>query len=267
MNPATRSILLAPYTPVRLFSGGQQGAWFDPSDMSTLFQDSAGTTPVTATGQPVGKMLDKSGRGNHATQATAGSRPIFQRDSSGFAYLAADGAATNMATGSINFGSSDKVSIWAGTYKNSDVATGMIVELSASSDSNAGAFYLAGSLAAAANYEVELGTATNRTLTRTSAAYPAGSKHVHAIQLDHAGTTNAAQVGWQINNGPASRTDSGTLAATGAFGNYPLFLFARGGTSLFYNGRFYGAVIVGAAATANQSAQIAAWMNRKTGAY
>ena len=24
------------------------GAWFDPSDMSTLYQDAAGTTPVTA---------------------------------------------------------------------------------------------------------------------------------------------------------------------------------------------------------------------------
>jgi hypothetical protein len=33
---------------------------FDPSDLSTLFQDSRGTTPVTAVEQPVGLMLDKS---------------------------------------------------------------------------------------------------------------------------------------------------------------------------------------------------------------
>lgn len=33
---------------------------FDMSDMTTLFQNSAGTTPVTAAGQPVGLMLDKS---------------------------------------------------------------------------------------------------------------------------------------------------------------------------------------------------------------
>lgn len=34
--------------------------WYDPSDWSTLFQDSAGTIPVTAVGDPVGLMLDKS---------------------------------------------------------------------------------------------------------------------------------------------------------------------------------------------------------------
>jgi hypothetical protein len=43
-----------------LFANGEQGAWYDPSDLTTLFQDSNGTTPVTADGQPVGLMLDKS---------------------------------------------------------------------------------------------------------------------------------------------------------------------------------------------------------------
>ena len=58
-----------------MFSRGEPGAWYDPSDMSTLFQDEAGTTPVTAVEQPVGRILDKSGRGNHATQATTTKRP------------------------------------------------------------------------------------------------------------------------------------------------------------------------------------------------
>jgi len=48
------------FTPADLFAGGTEGAWYDPSDISTLFQDSARTTPVTASGQPVGLMLDKS---------------------------------------------------------------------------------------------------------------------------------------------------------------------------------------------------------------
>ena len=43
-----------------LFFNNEQGLWLDPSDFSTLFQDSAGTTPVTAVEQPVGLMLDKS---------------------------------------------------------------------------------------------------------------------------------------------------------------------------------------------------------------
>ena len=47
----------ASFTPASLFASGEQGVWYDPSDMSTMFQDSAGTTPVTAAGQPVGLIL------------------------------------------------------------------------------------------------------------------------------------------------------------------------------------------------------------------
>ena len=46
------------FSPADLFTAGTVGAWYDPSDYSTLFQDSAGTTPVTAVEQPVGLMLD-----------------------------------------------------------------------------------------------------------------------------------------------------------------------------------------------------------------
>ena len=43
-----------------LFKNGEQGFFYDPNDLSTMFQDAAGTVPVTAVGQPVGLMLDKS---------------------------------------------------------------------------------------------------------------------------------------------------------------------------------------------------------------
>ena len=46
--------------PFSLFSNNEQGAWYDPSDYSTLYQDAAGTTPVTAVEQPVRLMLDRS---------------------------------------------------------------------------------------------------------------------------------------------------------------------------------------------------------------
>ena len=81
----------ASFTPAQLFKSGEQGAWYDPSDLSTLFQDAAGTTPVTAVEQPVGRILDKSGRGNHATQATAANRPLLKQDGNGKYYLEFDG--------------------------------------------------------------------------------------------------------------------------------------------------------------------------------
>ena len=49
-------------TPIlkTLFANGEQGFAYDPNDLSSLFQDSTGNTPVTAAGQPVGLVLDKS---------------------------------------------------------------------------------------------------------------------------------------------------------------------------------------------------------------
>ena len=78
---AGRKIPQGTLTPMGdlLFAASEPGAWYDPSDISTLFQDSAGSTPVTAVEQPVGRMLDKSGRGNHATQATTTKRPVLSR--------------------------------------------------------------------------------------------------------------------------------------------------------------------------------------------
>ena len=65
------------FSPASLFAQGEPGVWYDPSDFSTMFQDAAGAVPVTAVEQPVGLMLDKSGRGNHAYQPTTTSRPVL----------------------------------------------------------------------------------------------------------------------------------------------------------------------------------------------
>lgn len=79
------------WSPSVLFAAGEQGVWYDPSDFSTMFQDSAGTTPVTAVGQPVGRILDKSGRGNHASQSTSAARPVLGQEAGGQYYLSFDG--------------------------------------------------------------------------------------------------------------------------------------------------------------------------------
>lgn len=69
-------VFIAPqalFNPALLFTTGVNGTWYDPSDLNTLFQDAAGTTPVTAVEQPVGLMLDKSARGNHAFNSSGNS--------------------------------------------------------------------------------------------------------------------------------------------------------------------------------------------------
>lgn len=48
-----------------LFSNGENGFWYDASDTSVLFTDTAGTTAVTTVGEQVKRINDKSGNGNH----------------------------------------------------------------------------------------------------------------------------------------------------------------------------------------------------------
>jgi hypothetical protein len=48
------------FSPGILFAFSEPGVFLDPSDTATLFQDTAGTTPVTTPGQSVALALDKS---------------------------------------------------------------------------------------------------------------------------------------------------------------------------------------------------------------
>lgn len=85
------------WTPSELFQSGESGAWYDPSDLTTLFQDVAGTIPVESDGDPVALMLDKSGLNDHMIQSTLSSRPIFRIDGTR-RWLEFDGESQYMAS-------------------------------------------------------------------------------------------------------------------------------------------------------------------------
>lgn len=51
--------------------------WLEAT-VGTLFQDTAGTTPVTAAGQSIARWNDKSGNGRNLTQSTAANQPTYQ---------------------------------------------------------------------------------------------------------------------------------------------------------------------------------------------
>ena len=373
------------FSPLSLFASGEQGAWYDPSDLSTMFQDTAGTTPVTATGQTVGLLLDKSkglvlgpelvtngdfsagttgwgvgtgwtvsggiasfsnptgsnlsrtdlpsipagrlckleidlnytsgagcavglnigggidtfgtftgsGRktayvitttartgvqvtgiggsvfsidnisvkelpGNHATQATAASRPQYQVDGNGKAYLLFDGTDDFLLTGTIMPGI-DKAQVFAGVRKLSDAARGMVLETGLGNQSGSIALQ-APSSNGAANYGLLAGGTTIVGVNPTTFTAPITNVVSFAADIPAdslVARINGSQVA-QIAN------DQGT----GNFLAYPLYIGRRGGTGLPFNGRIYGiAVRFGANLSAAQISQMETWLNARTGAF
>ena len=106
-----------------LFSASEQGAFYIPQPIvlgtQALFQDAAGTVPVTADGDPDGLMIDQSPNSNNATQSVSADRPVYEvgsvRES-----LAFNGNNSALDTGVSRFiwSESWSVSIWC--YFNDD---------------------------------------------------------------------------------------------------------------------------------------------------
>lgn len=66
--------------------------WYDASAIASLYQDAAGTVPVSADGDPVGRASDLSGNGNHLTQSTTALKPTYKVGiENGLAVLRGDG--------------------------------------------------------------------------------------------------------------------------------------------------------------------------------
>lgn len=250
----------AQFSPAALFAAGEAGGWYDPSDISTLFQDDAGTVPVTAPGQTVGRILDKSGRGNHLTQATLSKRPLYQVDSGGYSYLQFDGTDDGFVSPTITPGV-DEAQVFAGVYKASDVGTGNVMETSVSVNVNNGAIRVFAPIASTATAGMQSrGTITVAAVS--AASYPAPLKMVLAAIGDISADTAVFRVnGTQVASGT---TDQGT----GNYLAYPMYVGSRAGTSNFFNGRIYSLIVrFGANLDAATIAATEAWVNSQTGAY
>lgn len=233
--------------------------WYDPSDWKTLFQDSAGTIPVTAVNDPVGLILDKSGNGYHAFQATAINRPTLSQDSNGKYRLLFNGTNSRMSIAAIDLSSTNKLTIVAGVSKAVENTDGMIAEFSAAADTNNGAFYVKASNSSGTNYRVLFrGSAV-------SGAIPtAAAPDVSVIATT---ATLATPGAFLLRMDAAQHTSSTPSFGAVNFGNYSLYIGSRNNSTNHFNGGLYGLIIRSAISTTAEIETAEKYMNFKSASY
>lgn len=194
--------------------------------------------------------------GWHASQATATSRPVLKQDANGCYYLRFDGTDDFLVTPSINFTSTDKMMVCAGVRKLSNAAAGILVELG---NASPGAFWL-GAPGNAAKEDIfnfsDVGGSRN---VRLSTAAPITGVYSSRADL------GAKTIDGRINTNPM--VAFGSFGSGGTYGNYPLYIGRRAGTSLPFNGHLYGLIIRGAATSDSQIKSVEKYINGKTRAF
>ena len=239
------------FYPTALFASGEKGVWFDANDISTLFQDAAGTIPVTAVGQKVGKWLDKSGNNNHATQSNAAFQPTYQIDNEGNPNVTFSGSYTQLVTPSINFTATAQMMAAVGLNVVGSASAAAAIELGSNVDSVNGSF-LFGAPSATADHSLYLrGTSTLKAAVNNVVD---GDDIIVGL-FDISQATKETQLIPRLNFTQLTGSQitwTGTTAGTGNFGNLPLFIGARSGGTLPYHGKIYEIIVRGALSTPTQ---------------
>ena len=222
----------------KLFANNEQGFFYDPNDLSTMFQDSAGTVPVTGAGQSVGLILDKSGRNNHAFQANSASRPILRKNAiTGANYLEFDGSDDFLRTNNIDFTATDKVSLFVGVNNlSSTLAAKLIAELSTNSITTQGTFAIFHGYSSSQAYAVRshgtiwLDIIYNKSAPDLCVMGFKSSISAPKLEMRHNGSVVASSLASQ---------------GTGNYSNSPLYIGRRGGTTIPFTGHIYSLIGVG----------------------
>jgi len=251
--------------PGWLFRDGARGAYYDPTDISTLWQDAAGTAPAVI-GQPVARMDDLSGNGHHMVQAQASARPVL-RLTGDLLSLEFDGADDALAA-------TTPASAWGWAHRAGGVTFGVAAQVSFRPDENE---FLIGTMSGASsgNTGVSLNS-DNRTVVdnprdaRVMIARGIGGS-VAAFYRVHSGADPVKIWTFVTDAGGTRLTGRGFMIQSG-WTNPPdtsldpsLTLFMGGAGNHRLNGRIHAAVVIDRALNAPDEARLRAWLAARAG--
>lgn len=249
----------ASWSPLDL--GAKVKAWWDHADISTLWQDTAATTPVSADTDPVARVDDKSGNGKHKVQATSGNRPAY-RTNTGKARLVYDGTNDTMVVTTPGFAlpTLEYFAIISAVTSSDAADRGIATWMTGGNDyDSAGSIILAlrGSVPHIFNY------ANNGQINLTVGIDSGQLAHVHRIELINA-TTTATIRSTGGASGDVSGTDSSFTALSSTHsGNFYEGARYNSGAAQAPLGFSMHEVIVAADLTSDERTSLRAYLDAK----
>lgn len=233
-------------------------AWYDPSDLSTMWQDTAATTAVTADGQAVARIDDKSGNGYHMVQGTSTKRPIYKTDGT-YHWLLFDGTDDGMDVVSQGNSAVTMPLTWSAC---SGFRTESTVNQSVMDSDN--------SNPTVARYAQQLRVVSSTLQSITfNEAVSAFTDSAGAVSTATNYVSFSSRRSAEIEAYLDGVTDGATATSgTNASGAYPMAIGKRtdvqsGGDFQYLNGRIYGAVMTNGDLTTSEQGDLEQWMAEK----
>jgi hypothetical protein len=251
--PALPDAAARAYNPLWAYEAGGIGPLYDPSDMTKLWLDTAGTVPVENDGELVARMDDVHGTA-HVIQADPTKQPIYDLPRGRLLF---DGVNDYLVSAAVDFTAWDSAFAAAGLRKQSDAAA-QVAFMIGTGVANNGIFYMRGPhVAAGTSWQtVARGTANS---VRTTSGFAAPHSAVLSLQMDISADTHVSRI-----NG-ASESSIATDQGTGNLGNYVVAIGATGAGATPFNGYFSGGMICTGAVSAGHRNACEAWLKVRAG--
>lgn len=176
-------------------------------------------------------------------------------DAIGFPHRIVGNGTSHFMSTTLDMSGTDKVTVVAGVTKNSDSATGILCEFTASLSTNNGAFYLLSASGPGPNYSVASKGSSAASAT-TGSLFAAPHTGVVGLTSDIAADSLACRV--NTSQSATSVSDQGT----GNYASSTLYLFSSGGTSFFFNGGFSSLTVRGTSITTSLLTSLESYTKR-----
>jgi hypothetical protein len=233
--------------------------WHDYGDLSTMFTDVAGTTPVASDGDAIALHLDKSGNGNHLFQSDATKRFIW-RAGGGKPYAESDGVNDIMSTaGNVALGG-----LTAVTLANGDMirATTSQAEQEFGTAHNHGPQIHRYAIAGRPFRFLYSNNATSY-VSRETAAFGAANTAVEYVVIYDISQIGANQLRAYSGGSELTLIDATSGELTGTFLSQPLNVGARSGILYPANARYYQRLVYPRALTIDEIQKVSAFIRGK----